>query len=37
MEVVDLNCNTWKIIVKCEWHRTGDGAIDTDFCANEGE
>ena len=31
MEVADLNCNTRKIIVNCEWHRTGDGANDLNF------
>ena len=37
MEVADLKCDTQKIIVKCKWHRTGDGATDTEKFPREGE
>ena len=37
MEVANLNYDTRKIIVKCEWQRTGDEATDTGNFAHEGE
>ena len=37
MDIADFNCNTRKIIVKWEWHRTRGGDTNTDFFAYEGE
>ena len=37
MEVADLECDARRIIVKCEWHSTGDGVTNNENFDHEGE